>query len=196
MSLDLRMEWSENALWAITPTLNLPQSKPLYPQIHWSQLQLLAHAVPICFEHMLRVVPAKCTFLVILPPPESGTTAQTVNGAHAPITWLDPESAPLLRKQNPDTPVPRWRYTKEYAFGAITPTPNLPHSKTCTHILTGVCCIFWPRPRPFASINFFRKIAKTAKLFFRYSSHISWHFFDPTFDDETVAFWILVYEQN
>ena len=63
---------------------------------------------------------------------------------------------------------------------------------------------------------FFRKIAKTAKLFFPYSSHISWpidtklctrhlethtqridrHFFDPTFDDETVAFWILVYELN
>ena len=31
---------------------------------------------------------------------------------------------------------------------------------------------------------FFRKIAKTAKLFFRYSTQ----FFDPTFDDESVAF--------
>ncbi|CAL8348739.1 unnamed protein product [Boreogadus saida] len=27
-------------------------------------------------------------------------------------------------------PASRWRYTKEYAFGAITPTPNLPQSKT------------------------------------------------------------------
>ena len=63
---------------------------------------------------------------------------------------------------------------RENAFGAITPTPNLPQSKTCTHIFTGVCCIFWHRPRPFASLIFFRKIAKTAKLFFRYSSHIPW----------------------
>ena len=60
------------------------------------------------------------------------------------------------------------------AFGSITPTPNLPQSKTCTHLFTGVCCIFWHRPRPFASIIFFRKIAKTAKQFFPYSSHISW----------------------
>ena len=62
------MECSDG-FWAITPTPNLPQSKPLYPQIHWSQLHLMAHAVPICFEHMLRVVPAKCTLLVIIIPP-------------------------------------------------------------------------------------------------------------------------------
>ena len=63
---NLPMECSENAFWAITPTPNLPPSKPLYPKIHWSQLHLLAHAVPICFEHMLCVVTAKCTFLVAL----------------------------------------------------------------------------------------------------------------------------------
>ena len=182
---------------------------------------------------MLRFVPAKRTFLValcrrnahFLDPcitacsssytsyQESGTTAQTVNVADMPIAWLDPGTWDDGRRPNPDMPATRWRYTKEYAFGAITPTPNLPHSKTCTHIFTGVCCIFWHRPRPFASIIFFRKIAKTAKLFFRYSSHISRpintklctrhlqthtkrnriQFFDPTVDDETVAFWILVY---
>jgi hypothetical protein len=50
---------------------------------------------------------------------------------------------------------------RENAFGTITPTPNLPQSKTCTHLFTGVCCIFWHRPRPFASIK-------------NYYSHISW----------------------
>ena len=36
------MECSENAFWANTPTPNLPQSKTLYAQIHWSQLHLMA----------------------------------------------------------------------------------------------------------------------------------------------------------
>ena len=63
-----------------------------------------------------------------------------------------------------------WKRVLGYNSHTEPPTVK----KTCTHIFTGVCCIFWHRPRPFASIIFFRKIAKNAKQFFPYSSHISW----------------------
>ena len=79
------MECSENAFWAITPTPKLPQSKPLYPQVQGSDLNTCFAFCRRNANFLSRCAGEMHTSCSYTSYQESGTTAQTVNGADMPI---------------------------------------------------------------------------------------------------------------